>query len=53
MTDHRRRKDHRSFLRRLDDVGRKIEAAAWMILWAAVGASIMTLVMKWISVGIH
>jgi hypothetical protein len=28
-----------------------IEAAAWMIFWAAVGMSIMTLFLKWISVG--
>lgn len=53
MSDHRRRKDPHPFLRWLDDVGRVIEAAAWMIFWAAVGAVIMTWLMKWISVGIH
>lgn len=53
MTDHRRRKDPYRFLRRLDDLGRMIEAAAWMIFWAAVGMSVMTLFLKWISVGMH
>lgn len=49
MSDHRRRKERWISLRRLDDAGRLIEAAAWMIFWAAVGASLTWRVVDWVA----